>query len=269
MGIITDIQRFSLNDGAGIRTSVFLKGCNMACRWCHNPETINPRPQTLFYAENCIRCGECDKGCFADARVVSGAEMTADEVYAQIKRDYPYYIGSGGGVTLTGGEVLVQAAFAGEILKKCRQNGIHTAVESNLNAPWETIAPLLDLIDFVFADIKHIDPHEHKKYTGVSNQIILDNIKRLDQANVLFAVRTPVIPGVNDNEAVIAEIGAFLRELKNPAFYELLNFNPLGGNKYKALGLNNTFAAVKPLSAERMQRLAAAAGQYGIEMRCG
>ena len=298
MGIITEIQRFSLKDGPGIRTVVFLKGCNMTCTWCHNPEALCGHAQLLVYSDNCIGCGqcvtacplqlhlgradggrfdfakcrgcgECAKSCYAEALVLTGMERTPGEILEQVARDIPYYKHSGGGVTLSGGEVLQQAAFALELLKLLKAKGISTAIESNLLASWETISTLLPFTDFVMVDIKHMDSDVHAHYTGVANTAILENICLLDRTGIPFVVRTPVIGGVNDTTEVIEEIAGFLAPLEHLKYYELLPFNPLGAPKYRAMEIRYSFETAKPISAERMAFLGRAAEKYGIEVRCG
>ncbi|MDR1641997.1 MAG: glycyl-radical enzyme activating protein [Clostridiales bacterium] len=269
-GIITEIQRFSLRDGPGIRTVVFLKGCNMACQWCHNPETISPKPQLAFYAENCIGCGKCETSpdlCFADAKVIIGKEMSSTEIYDQIARDLPYYKNSGGGVTLSGGEALMQPEFAIEILGLCKEAGIHGAIETNLSFDWEEIEPVLAACDLVMADIKHMNDSVHVERTGVSNKKILANIAKLDGTGKKFIVKTPVIPGVNDNERDIEDIALFLSKLKNLECFELLNFNPLGAKKREGLKVSNPFKGALPLSDDRMEKLAEAARAHGVKVR--
>jgi pyruvate formate lyase activating enzyme len=245
-----------------------MKGCNMACGWCHNPEPISPAIQTLLYPENCIGCGNCNSRCYSDARVVSGVEMTAEEILAQVTRDIPYYNNTGGGVTLTGGEVVTQPEAAIEFLSLCKANRIHTAIESNFHAAWETIVSLLNVTDLVIADIKHPDSAAHKLHTGVHNELILENIKRLDDTGIPFIIHTPVIPGVNDSVEIISAIAGFLSGMKNLLFFELLNFNPLGAQKYKALNMTDKYANAKPLSEEKMNALISSARKHSIEVRC-
>lgn len=293
MGIVTDIQRFSLNDGPGIRTTVFLKGCNARCRWCHNPETLSMQPELLIHPDRCFGCGACvgfdahrmgqglppardrltpedARKCFSGALTVAGRDMTADEVLKEVMADAAYYETSGGGVTLSGGECLMQPDFAGEILAACRRQGVHTAIETNLMYPWERLEPLLAELDLVMADIKLPDPAQHQQHTGIDNAQVLDNLTRLQRAGAAYIIRTPVIPGVSDRQDVIAAIARLVaRDTKNLLYYELLNFNPLGASKYQGLGLDNAFAGQRPLSGVRMQALADAARRAGIAVRVG
>lgn len=298
-GIVTDIQRFSLKDGPGIRTTVFLQGCNMDCAWCHNPETISLKPELLYYEKNCIRCGKCievcPKGalhtdgdrirvdrnacircgtcsgqCFPGALAMSGKRMSADEVMDEILQDEAYYHNSGGGVTLSGGEVLLQQEFAYEILSRCKERHIAAAIETNLNVPWSRLEKMLPVLDLIMCDIKLLDEQKHREWTGVSNKLILENAARLSERFVPMIIRTPVIPGVNQDEDEIAAISGYIQGIHaNLLYYELLNFNPLGDAKYRGLERENRFDGQKPAEECVMKRLARAASDRGITVRIG
>ena len=228
--LIFNIQNFCINDGPGIRTTVFFKGCPLKCKWCHNPETIKPTPEILAYPEKCIGCNMCDKGCFSGARVVCGKEMTANELLNEILLDFPYYT-NGGGVTFSGGEPLMQRYFIFEIINLCKDKGISVAIETSLIYFDEEI---FSKLDFVMADLKIWDSQVHEEYTGVKNNVIKENFKRLDALGIPIIARTPIIPGINQE---IDKISDFLKELKNVRKYELLPYHPLGLPKYEALGL--------------------------------
>lgn len=228
-GMIADIQRSSIHDGSGIRTTVFFKGCPLSCRWCHNPECIGFEKETLFYPEKCIHCGMCADGCFAGARVVCGRKMTAAEVLSEIMLDVPYY-GADGGVTFSGGEPLAQGEFLSECIDLCRKNGIGCAAETSLIY---YDAEIFRKLDFVMADIKIWDSDLHKKYTGVGNERIIENFKRLNNLGIPIIARTPVIPQINQG---IDKISEFLKTLENVKKYELLPYHPLGNAKRRALG---------------------------------
>ncbi len=296
-GILTAIQRFSLHDGPGIRSTVFFKGCNLRCAWCHNPETLSRGPQILWYRAKCVgcgacaavcsrhavgedgrmafsrdgctACGRCAEMCFSGALEKCGHEATVQNVLDEVLQDWEYYEASGGGVTLSGGEVLLQPEFALALLEALRAEGCRTAVETNLNADFSVLASLLPYLDLVLCDVKLLDPEAHRRWTGAGNGRILENLRRLSGSGAPFAVRTPVIPGVNDNEAEIGAIAELVGGLPGLIFYELLNFNPLGGTKYDALDLENPFRDAKPLPEERMDQLRSAAEQFCTVVRVG
>ena len=229
-GILTDIQRFSLHDGPGIRTSVFFKGCNLDCVWCHNPETIAFETEVLIDPDKCIGCGKCSDGCFSGARRTAGKRYTLEEVMLEISQDKSYY-GEDGGVTLTGGEPACQLDFAAELLKICKQGGIGRAVETNLYYDESTLIRLASLCDVVMCDLKIWDESLHIKYTGAPNQQIKKNLKILSNLGVPFIVRTTVVPGINDTKEEISSIADFLSNLPNLLYYELLSYNSLGLSK--------------------------------------
>lgn len=226
--IITDIQRASFHDGTGIRTTVFFKGCPLSCKWCHNPECISFEPEELFYREKCIGCGRCSEGCYAGAKVLCGKSMTAGEVLRIVSRDKPYYR-DGGGVTFSGGEPLAQKEFLKECIGLCKEQGISSAVETSLIYFDEDIFKSLEL---VMADLKIWDSDIHKKYTGVGNEKIIENFKKLNKIGVPVIARTPVIPEI---EQGIDKISEFLYSLKNVKKYELLPYHTIGNAKREAL----------------------------------
>ena len=217
-GLIFSIQRYSLHDGPGIRTIVFFKGCNLRCLWCHNPESQSAVPELMSYPDKCRNCGACTAFCskaFTDAcskcgscasvcrygaREKCGKKESADDVFDVILKDRDYYEVSGGGVTLSGGEPLLQPEFAAAILEKCRENGIHTAIETAGNVPSETLERLMPLTDLFLYDIKCIDTELHKNLTGVSNDLILSNARLLQNSGAEVIFRMPVVPGFNDSE---------------------------------------------------------------------
>lgn len=295
-GLITDIQRFCVHDGPGIRTTVFLKGCNLRCGWCHNPETINPRPELQVYPEKCVACGACltacsrgahavvdgqkrferslcaacgacARGCYAEALKVAGRQVTAEEVVAEVLEDREFYASSGGGVTLSGGEPLMQRDFAVEVLQLCRQAGLHTAIETNLAWPWEHVESVLPHLDLLMADIKMMDSKLHMEWTGVPNCRILANVRRLAGLDLPVVIRTPIIPGVNDSEQEVLLIADLVAQLPNLQYYELLPFHPLGEGKYAAIGRECRVSDACQWDRGKVGRLAAAAREKGIRVR--
>lgn len=291
-GMITDIQRFSLNDGPGIRTTVFLKGCNLHCAWCHNPETIRKKNELMVYPANCIGCGHCvpvctsgarsiaagvlqfDRSrctacgacaavCFPGALKMAGRSVSVAEVMGEILQDRAYYADSGGGVTLSGGELFCQAEFTDALIDACREEKIPVAVETNLNWQFESARPILEKLDLIMFDVKIFDSVEHKRWTGVENAELLDNARRLDTLDRPLIARTPLIPGATDSAENIRAIAGFLRNFRNLRCYELLNFNPLGDSKYRALEEKNPFVSARPQKPEALNRLREAAESVG------
>jgi pyruvate formate lyase activating enzyme len=294
-GIITDIQRFSIHDGPGIRTTVFLKGCKQRCFWCHNPETLSPKPELQLYLERCIACGACFERCpegahtlvndehrfdrtlctgcgacadtcYARALVLIGETRRADEVVETVLRDRDFYETSGGGVTLSGGEPLLQPEFSEAILASCRAAGIHTAIETAANVPWERIERILPVADLVMMDVKLIDAERHITAVGVPNARILENARRLGETGVPLIVRTPIVPGINDDDETIAEIATFVAGLPSLVAYELLRFHAMATSKYESLGMSYRAATLTAPSKKRMTALADVARRQGIEV---
>ena len=237
---VADIQRASIHDGPGIRTTVFFKGCPLRCAWCHNPECISFEKETLFYPEKCIGCGKCSEGCYAGARVVCGQDMSPEEILETVLLDRDYYAPDGG-VTFSGGEPLAQKEVLRETLRLAKREGIGTALETSL---FLFDGEILETVDLVMADLKIWDGEKHRKYTGVSNNVILENFRRLAGLGTPVVARTPVIPGVNDSREEIESIRDFLAALPNVTRYELLPYHPLGGDKRRALGMEPAEFAV-------------------------
>ena len=265
-GMIFNIQRFSIYDGPGARTTVFFKGCNLNCRWCHNPESISSRRLLEFYPDKCIGCGECFRlcpagahilsqesghmidrskctrcfacadSCFAEALVPVGQWVSSKDVVQACLTDTEYYKGSGGGVTCSGGECMQQIDFLCEILKELKAQGIHTAVDTAGHQPWEKFEQILPYTDLFLYDIKAAKSETHKALTGVGNELILENLKKLSDLGKQIWIRVPYIPGCNESE--MDAIGNLLREIRFEKA-ELMPFHRLGEGKYAALGLEN------------------------------
>lgn len=259
--IIFDIERNSFVDGPGIRTTVFFKGCNLRCKWCHNPESQNCEKEILFYKNKCTDCGRCkeltvdDENfiCFNDAKEICGKEYTVDEVFSEVIKDKAFYETSGGGVTFSGGECMLQTDFLLEILKKCKENGIHTAVDTAGHIPWESFEKILPFTDLFLYDIKAMNEEIHKEYTGVTNTRILENLKKLLKSDVDVWVRIPVISGVNDTEDEMQKIKSFFDINGYPEKVELLPYHAMGEHKYEALGKSVKKFAVP--SKEKIEKL--------------
>lgn len=250
---IFDIQKNSFVDGPGIRTTVFFKGCNLHCQWCHNPESQSFEKQMLFYKDKCTGCGKClevcpnhlkkcsfcgkcEIYCPSNARKICGKEYTSDEVLAEVIKDKAFYHNSNGGVTFSGGECMLQIEFLTEILKLCKENGIHTAVDTAGNVPWDYFKRILPFTDLFLYDIKVFSKEKHEKYTGVSNKLILNNLKHLFESGAKIWIRIPIIPTVNDSEEEMKKIKEFLSPYK-PQKIELLPYHRMGENKNSALNM--------------------------------
>lgn len=243
-GTIFNIQRFCVNDGPGIRTTVFLKGCPLSCVWCHNPESQRFEPEILFYKDKCTGCGRCkcvtaadrDFVCFNGAKEICGKTVSANEVTAEVLKDKPFYKNSGGGVTLSGGEPLAQYDFSLELLKKAKENGIHTAIETCGYAEKSKILEIAKYVDLFLFDCKETDQELHKEYTGVDNKIILENLKALSDAGSKIILRCPIIPGFNDRAEHFKGISETAEKFIGIEHIEIEPFHPLGESKYSALG---------------------------------
>ena len=252
--IIFDIQRSSFVDGPGIRTTVFFKGCNLRCKWCHNPESQIIKPQIMFYKSKCISCGKCREACPNNmekcdmcgkctyacpngARRICGREYTVSEVLKEILKDKAFYETSGGGVTFSGGECMLQIDFLEEILKKCKENKVHTAVDTAGCIPWEYFLKIMPYTNLFLYDVKCFSDKLHILGTNYSNKLILENLKKLsDEFLGDIIIRIPVIGGFNDDTAEIRKICGFIKSLriKNT---EILPYHKMGQYKYEALGM--------------------------------
>lgn len=281
-GIIFDIQRYSIHDGPGIRTVVFLKGCPLRCLWCCNPESQLTNPQLSFIQSKCIGCLECikicpnkairfdkEKGflidyklcdmcgrcsdvCYPGARVIIGKKMSVDEVIAEVIKDKSFYNRSNGGVTLSGGEVLLQWGFAKEILKKCKELNINTAIETCGYCKWEYFTEVLEYVDLVLYDLKHLDSAEHKRLTGVDNQLILENAVKVVKKVKEMIIRVPLIPSLNDSKDNIMMLVDFVSTLEKVKEIDLLPYHQLGVSKYNQIGQTYKLNEINPPSKEKI-----------------
>lgn len=253
-GMIFDIQRASYVDGPGIRTTVFFKGCNLRCKWCHNPESQSAAPQMLFYKDKCTGCGKCREECPHQliscdlcgrctvycphsAREICGKEYTVDEIMRIVQRDKAYYGQSGGGITCSGGECMLQPDFLAAFLSSCNQDGIHTAVDTAGDVPWSSFEKVLPFTDLFLYDVKCVTESLHIAGTGCSNIRILENLQHLsDICGDRILIRVPVIPGYNDSIEEMAKIADFVKHVHCRGV-ELLPYHRMGEHKYDALGM--------------------------------
>ncbi len=263
-GIVFDIKRYAIHDGPGIRTTIFFKGCPMQCRWCQNPEGIAKEPEVIFWENRCSQCddclnicsydaiikkgntkyidkkkcnlcGECVKVCSTEALEIVGKDMSVEEVINEIERDVIFFDESGGGVAFSGGEPLFQHDFLNNLLKQCKERDVHTAVDTSGYCPYQAIETVQDKVDLFLYDLKVIDNRVHIEYTGVSNEPILENLKKLSSNGNNIVVRIPIIHGVNDNVTHIEDIADFLLPLKNIKEINILPYHNFGVSKYMRL----------------------------------
>jgi pyruvate formate lyase activating enzyme len=293
-GIVFDIQRYSLHDGPGLRTNVFLKGCGLDCRWCSNPESKQPQPEIAFFDRNCFLCGDCVPLCSEAAIIIEnqqitwnrlkcnqcgrcvevcsskafsliGREMTAETVVAEVLRDVAFY-GGHGGLTLTGGEPALQAEFAEAVLSLAKAEGLHTAIETCGAVPWKNLVRLLPYLDLVLFDLKHMNAETHRRFTGKENRIILENLTRFAQSDVDLIVRVPLIPGFNADDASLEAIAGFVKTLKRVKEVHVLGFHTLGRPKYHALGIANPFENQPSMQMDETEKWADVFRQEGLNV---
>ena len=298
-GLIFDIKKFAVHDGPGIRTTVFLKGCPLQCWWCHNPEAMSPKPELvrfeskciscdacfqacpqqahqkladgtrLYHQELCTLCGECVEVCYAEALVMEGREVTVEEVMVELRKDIPFYENSKGGITLSGGEPTLQHEFILALLKQCKAEGLHTTLDTAGQTPWPILKKLLPYVDLFLYDLKQIDNDKHKKYTGVSNRLILENLKKLGASGVPIEIRMPIIPGLNDARAEIEGAAEFLSRVSGIKRVQMLPYHKLGEAKHTRLGHAYRLADLASPSADRMNELAEWVRAFGLKVQVG
>lgn len=295
-GLVFDVQRFSVHDGPGIRTTVFFKGCNLNCLWCHNPEALDPGTEIQTFPDKCIacgqcvaacphdavqmvdgrivydrarclRCGLCCEGCYAGARIAVGKEMTADEVLAVVERDRAFYERSGGGVTFSGGEPLLQLDYLLALLDACRAKGLRTAVDTAGDVPFERLKRAAERTDLLLYDVKCMDDATHRRATGSGNARILKNLARIADGSVDIHIRIPVIPSINDTEENMAATAAMLRPLRGIRLVQLLPFHKLGEGKYHGLDMAYAAADFDMLPKGRLEELAQVFRAAGLEVK--
>jgi pyruvate formate lyase activating enzyme len=298
-GRIFDIKRFAIHDGPGIRTTVFLKGCPLACSWCHNPEGQRSRRELFFRSTRCTGCGACVPACPVEALhpaaeekvavdrdrcTVCGAcvdacptgaletvgrEVTVEGVLASLLRDVPFYDQSGGGVTFSGGEPLAQPDFLLGLLQACRARDLHTAVDTSGQAPERVMAEVADAADLFLYDLKLIDAEAHHRHTGVDNAAILDNLRLLSSRSAAVIVRVPIVPTVTDAIENIEAIAKLVASCETRYPVDLLAYHRAGMEKYTRLGLPQRLEGVKPPSDEAMRRLADVLLGYRLRVMIG
>ena len=296
-GVVFDIQRHCVHDGPGIRTVIFLKGCTLRCPWCANPESHRFEPELFFDPRRCIGCGQCievcphgaiseSKGrmvfdralcqnccsccqvCYSGARSVKGERLTADDVIQEAIKDEVFYLNSGGGITLGGGEPLTQDDFSAAILHGCRIKGLHTAVETAGCVGWASISKVIPHTNLFLYDLKHLDPEAHERWVGAPNKTILSNLDKLTKTGKAIIVRVPIIPGFNDEIDTVKAIASHVAGLGVRELH-LLPYHPYGNGKYRLLGRECPFSGKQTPARSRLEQLEKAADSWGLKVLIG
>ena len=295
-GLIFDIQRCSIHDGPGIRSLVFMKGCPLNCLWCSNPESQSPSQEVMVTSTKCIGCGKCIEvcptgaakkknpleakwlcvvcgscveACPSTARQMIGQYMSLNEVMKEVEKDILFYQRSKGGVTVSGGEPLMQADFVRILLKSCQEKGIHAAIETCGFAKWKDFKKVLEYVDLVLYDIKHMDTQKHKELTGVGNELILQNAKKVAELGKKMIIRVPVIPDINDSLENMKSIAKFVRTLSGVTKIHLLSYHRLGESKYNRLGKKYALKEIKPLDKESLSEQKKIIESYNLRVQIG
>lgn len=295
-GYVFNIQRYSVHDGPGIRTVVFLKGCPLRCRWCSNPESWEIGPTLSYNSKVCVHCGECvssctrnavtykesplfdlskcdccgacEENCVGNSIKIFGKKMNSDEVIHEVMKDEQFYERSGGGITLSGGEPLMQGAFAKEILLKAKKAGLNTNIETTAFVSKDTIKDVLSESDLIFCDFKHIDDEKHRKYTGQSNEIILDNIRFMSENGYPLVLRIPLIPKFNDDTETLEKMADFIKSLKQIKRIGILPYHNYGKGKYELLKKEYSWD-VEKLSEEKVDKAVKIMKACGYKVEVG
>lgn len=292
-GLVFRIEKYMVDDGQGIRTNIFLKGCPLRCKWCFNPEGITGKPEILIFKNKCTLCEECTDACPKNiiqikqgqpkidrescdvcekcvsvcpsgALEICGKLMTVNEILDEVRKDEVFYRRSGGGVTLTGGELSAQPKFAKNLLIACKGE-FHTVIETSGYASWSNLKEFLEYSDQVFFDLKHMDPKEHHKLTGVKNDLILINLKKASEIHRHIIVRIPIIPGFNDGRDNIIQTAKFVKSIENISKIEMLPYVNFGKSKYEMLDLTYEIPDVESPSSDRLRNLKNLINQYGVD----
>ncbi|WP_432667622.1 glycyl-radical enzyme activating protein [Wukongibacter baidiensis] len=296
-GTIFNIQKYSIHDGPGIRTTVFLKGCPLTCWWCHNPESQRVKQEIVFWQNKCIACGDCEKVCPvgavkfdekgfnldrskcilcgkcaevcpSEAIELIGKRITLDEAMKEIEKDMVFYEESGGGVTFSGGEPMLQIDFLDRILTASKQKGIHTAVDTSGYGPWENFERIMDKVDLFLFDIKHMDDEKHKKYVGVSNESILKNLRKLAQNGNKIWIRIPIIPGINDDDLNIKMTSDYISSLNIEEVF-ILPYHRIAMDKYRRLNMEYKVPDIREPMDEEMKIIDQKFKDNGIIVKIG
>jgi pyruvate formate lyase activating enzyme len=293
-GIVFNIQRYSIDDGPGVRTTVFMKGCPLTCLWCSNPESQCGLPEVTYRYTSCQRCGtcvkvcpenavtlsddgvhidrekctvcgECVKSCLPEALQISGKRMTLDEVWKVVKKDADYYEASGGGVTASGGEILTQPDFVAALFKRCKEAGYHTCADTSGFGDPAALLKILEYADLVYFDLKHLDPEAHKRYIGQSNELILKNLELVAKKGVPVVIRVPLIPGYNNSDENLRALAAKVSEIAKDSVVNLLPYHRYGANKYRMIDMVYQLEDVPELTQDELIHAKEVIESYGLK----
>ena len=297
--IVFNIQRYSIHDGPGIRTLVFMKECPLRCIWCDNPESWNPYPELSYRENRCIDCGKCIEQCpvtaiehsnrgkiIIDRKLCNncgncasvcpsaalemiGWVIGSEELLSQVKLDEVFYINSGGGITVSGGEPILQHQFLKTFLKKCKSNHLHTAIETCGYVPWKNMEKVMEFTDLILFDLKHMDTEKHKQLTGKPNDLILDNLRRISLLGKPIIIRVPLVPNYNDEKENFVKMVKFLKDLDNVQKIELLSYHNLGMQKYENLGRTYALSKLSSPTREKIRQLQLLIENSGITCLVG
>jgi pyruvate formate lyase activating enzyme len=293
-GIVFNIQRYSLDDGPGVRTTVFLKGCPLSCLWCSNPESMNPLPEVTWRyttckkcgtcvetcplglitmdddgihidRKSCDRCGKCVEACVTESLQMSGTRMTVEEVYDVVKRDIDFYKVSGGGITCSGGEVLMQADFVAELFKHCRENEIHTCADTSGFGSKQAMEIILAYTDLIYYDLKHMDAAEHERLCGQSNDLILSNLALVVEKGIPMVIRVPLIPGHNDSDENMTAIAKTVADMDKETPVNILPYHRYGQNKYRMIDKTYPLDGVEYPTEEGLNKAKQIMESFGLK----
>ena len=297
MGVVFDIKRYAIHDGPGIRTTVFLKGCPLDCPWCHNPEGKRPEPEHMWWesrclgcggcveacpegaitmagsleidAEKCTMCGACSEVCVTDALEVVGKEASVDEVMEDVRKDAVFYEESGGGVTFSGGEPTMQPVFLLDLLRACREEGFHTAVDTSGITAKESLLRMAEYVDLFLYDLKFMDDGAHREYTGASNALVLENLRALDEAGATIVIRVPLIPYVNDDADDVDRLGEFVSGLNGVQEVCVLPYHRAGTEKLGRLLTHREPFLSEPPADDKLEQVKTILEGHGLKVKTG
>ena len=264
-GIVFDIKKYAIHDGPGIRTTIFLKGCPLKCIWCHNPESIKPECETIIL----INRKKTLNLSYSETKEVFGREVSSEEIFKEIKKDILFYDDSDGGVTFSGGEPLMQTNFLADLLQKCKDLDLHTVVDTSGLAKWSNFEKIKNLTNLFLYDLKIMDSEKHFEFTGVKNDQILDNLKKLSEEGSKMRIRIPLIPGITDTDENIDAIIDFVKDKSGIKGIDILPFNTVYESKYRKMNLDNKLKNLKKQSQQKLTDIKSKISNAGFEVKIG